>query len=112
MNIAWDLSLAGYAPANSVISAASASGASNSTRWPAPGTISSRAYGSTTHWSAICNANSLANCDYIEVGAVLNIPTLAQTDTQRPVATATPEPTADAMTPQPTAEAMTPDRRR
>ena len=73
------------------------------------GTISSRAYGSTTHWSAICNANSLANCDYIEVGAVLNIPTLAQTDTQQPVATATPEPTADAMTPQPTAEAMTPE---
>ncbi len=73
------------------------------------GTISNRAYGSTTHWSDICNANSLANCDYIEVGAVLNIPTLAQTDTQQPVATATPEPTADAMTPQPTAEAMTPE---
>lgn len=73
------------------------------------GTISNRAYGSTTHWSAICNANSLANCDYIEVGAVLNIPTLAQSDTQEPVATATPEPTAEAMTPEPTAEAMTPE---
>ena len=73
------------------------------------GTISNRAYGSTTHWSAICNANSLADCDYIEVGAALNIPTLAQTGTQQPVATATPEPTTDAMTPEPTADAMTPE---
>ena len=73
------------------------------------GTISNRAYGSTTHWSAICNANSLANCDYIEVGAVLSIPTLAQTGTQQPEATATPEPTAEAMTPEPTADAMTPE---
>ncbi len=73
------------------------------------GTISTRAYGSTTHWSSICNANSLANCDHIEVGAVLNIPTLAQTDGQQPGTAATPVPTADAMTPEPTADAMTPE---
>jgi uncharacterized surface protein with fasciclin (FAS1) repeats len=73
------------------------------------GTISSRAYGSNAHWSAICNANSLADCDHIEVGAVLNIPTLAQTGVQQPGATATPAATADAMTPEPKADAMTPE---
>jgi uncharacterized surface protein with fasciclin (FAS1) repeats len=73
------------------------------------GTISSRAYGSNAHWSAICNANSLANCDHIEVGAVLNIPTLAQTGVQQPGTTATPVATADAMMPEPTADAMTPE---
>ena len=71
------------------------------------GTISSRAYGSNAHWSSICNANSLADCNHIEVGAVLNIPTLAQTGVQQPGAT--PAATADAMTPEPTADAMTPE---
>ena len=65
------------------------------------GTISLRAYGSTTNWSAICTANSLTNCDIIESGDVLTIPILAQTDTSGTGGTATPAATAAA-----TADAM------
>jgi uncharacterized surface protein with fasciclin (FAS1) repeats len=68
------------------------------------GTISLRAYGSTTHWSAICTANSLTNCDLIEAGDNLTIPILAQTDTSGTGGTATPAATAEAM-PEATAEA-------
>ena len=69
------------------------------------GTISLRAYGSTTNWSAICTANSLTNCDLIENGDVLTIPILGQTDTSGTGGTATPAATAEAM-PEATAEAM------
>ena len=65
------------------------------------GTISLRAYGSTTNWSAICTANSLTNCDIIETGDLLTIPILAQTDTSGTGGTATPAATAAA-----TADAM------
>ena len=94
------------------------------------GTISSQAYGSTVYWSSICTANSLSNCDIIEVGDVLTIPSQADAEALRtgggaptPVATAaetpvateeaTPTATPDAMaeatataTPAATAEAM------
>ncbi len=85
------------------------------------GTISLRAYGSSTHWSAICTANSLTNCDIIEVGDVLTIPILGQTGTSGTGETATPAATAEATsaatavataaataeaTPEATAEAM------
>ena len=69
------------------------------------GTISLRAYGSTTNWSAICTANSLTNCDLIENGDVLTIPILGQTDTSGTGGTATPAATAEAM-PEATADAM------
>jgi uncharacterized surface protein with fasciclin (FAS1) repeats len=69
------------------------------------GTISTRAYGSNRYWSAICTANSLANCDHIEIGDVLTIPTQAQADEYLSGSVATPAPTADAM-PEPTADAM------
>ncbi len=68
------------------------------------GTISLRAYGSTTNWSAICTANSLTNCDLIENGDVLTIPILGQTDTSGTGGTATPAATAEAM-PEATAAA-------
>ena len=94
------------------------------------GTISSQAYGSTVYWSSICAANSLSNCDIIEVGDVLTIPSQADAEALRtggeaptPVATAAETPVAteeaaptatpDAMaeatataTPAATAEAM------
>ena len=44
------------------------------------GTIASRAFGNSDYWSAICSGNALANCDIIEVGDVLTIPTMAQAD--------------------------------
>ena len=69
------------------------------------GTISLRAYGSTTNWSAICTANSLTNCDLIENGDVLTIPILGQTDTNGTGGAATPAATAEAM-PEATADAM------
>ncbi len=81
------------------------------------GTIASRAFGRSIYWSAICAANpQLANCDRIEVGDVLTIPTKAQADallagsgtpapTAEPILEVMPEPTAEAM-PEPTAEAM------
>jgi uncharacterized surface protein with fasciclin (FAS1) repeats len=69
------------------------------------GTISTRAYGTDRYWSAICTANSLANCDHIEIGDVLTIPTQAQADEYLSGSVATPAPTTDAM-PAPTAEAM------
>lgn len=81
------------------------------------GTISAQAYGSTGYWSSICTANSLSNCDLIEVGDVLTIPSQADADaylagavptpaaTADPTAVATPTPTADAM-PGATATAM------
>ena len=89
------------------------------------GTISSQAYGSTIYWSSICSVNSLSNCDLIEVGDVLTIPSQSDADAYRtggaptPAATAvetvvaTPSATAEAMpeatetaTPAATAEAM------
>jgi uncharacterized surface protein with fasciclin (FAS1) repeats len=69
------------------------------------GTVSTRAYGTDRYWSAICTANSLANCDHIEIGDVLTIPTQAQADEYLSGSVATPAPTTDAM-PAPTAEAM------
>ena len=63
------------------------------------GTISSQAYGSTVYWSSICTANSLSNCDIIEVGDVLTIPSQADAEALRtgggaptPVATAAETP--------------------
>ncbi len=93
------------------------------------GTISTQAYGSTEYWSSICTANSLSNCDLIEVGDVLTIPSQADADaflaggaptpaattaaTAVPTAAASPTATADAMpgptatvTPAATVEAM------
>ena len=61
------------------------------------GTISSSAYGSTLYWSAICSFNSLSNCDLIEVGDTLNIPTLAQAEAIRTGGTVAPTATPDAM---------------
>ncbi len=69
------------------------------------GTISSRAYGTAGYWSAICSASSMANCDHIEVGDVLTIPTQEQAAAHLGGSVATPAPTADAM-PEPTADAM------
>jgi uncharacterized surface protein with fasciclin (FAS1) repeats len=69
------------------------------------GTISSRAYGTAGYWSAICSANSMANCDHIEVGDVLTIPTQEQAAANLGGSVATPAPTADAM-PEPTSDAM------
>ena len=69
------------------------------------GTISSRAYGTAGYWSAICSANSMANCDHIEVGDVLTIPTQEQAAANLGGSVATPAPTADAM-PESTADAM------
>lgn len=68
------------------------------------GTISSQAYGSTVYWSAICTANSLSNCDIIEVGDVLTIPTLAEAEAYRTEGAPTPVATA-AETPLATEEA-------
>ncbi|MYH60925.1 MAG: LysM peptidoglycan-binding domain-containing protein [Caldilineaceae bacterium SB0675_bin_29] len=73
------------------------------------GTISSQAYGSTDYWSSICTANSLSNCDLIEVGDVLTIPSQADADAILGGAVPTPAATADATavaTPTPTADAM------
>ena len=61
------------------------------------GTISSSAYGSTIYWSAICSFNSLSNCDLIEVGDALNIPTLEQAEALRTGGTVAPTATPDAM---------------
>ena len=73
------------------------------------GTISSDAYGSTIYWSSICTANSLSNCDLIEVGDVLTIPSQTDADGYRtgadPTPAATAEGTVDA-TPTATADAM------
>lgn len=78
------------------------------------GTISSQAYGSTVYWSSICTANSLSNCDVIEVGDVLTIPSQADAEALRtggeaptPVATAAETPVAtDEVTPTATPDAM------
>ena len=73
------------------------------------GTISAQAYGSTGYWSSICTANSLSNCDLIEVGDVLTIPSQADADAYLAGAVPTPAATADATaaaTPTPTADAM------
>lgn len=69
------------------------------------GTISNQAYGTTTYWSAICNANSVANCDYIEVGSTLTIPTREQAEAYLAGGRPTPVATADAMLPDPSAVA-------
>ncbi|MDE0199852.1 MAG: fasciclin domain-containing protein [Caldilineaceae bacterium] len=60
------------------------------------GTISSQAYGSTEYWSSICTANSLSNCDLIEVGDVLTIPSQADADAYLSGGAPTPAATADA----------------
>ena len=77
------------------------------------GTISSQAYGSTIYWSSICTANSLSNCDLIEVGDVLTIPSQADADVYRtggaPTPAATTAATAEATevaSPTATPEAM------
>ena len=78
------------------------------------GTISSQAYGSTVYWSSICTANSLSNCDIIEVGDVLTIPSQVDAETLRtgggaptPVATAAETPVAtEEVTPTATSGAM------
>jgi len=77
------------------------------------GTISSQAYGSTEYWSSICTANSLSNCDLIEVGDVLTIPSQADADayltggTPAPAATAVATAVATAaVTPTATADPM------
>lgn len=79
------------------------------------GTIATRAFGASRYWRAICNANSLANCNVIEVGDVLEIPTRAEADTllasagtAAPAATTpTPAATTPAPTPEATPEATT-----
>jgi len=68
------------------------------------GTISSQAYGSTTYWSSICTANALSNCDIIEVGDVLTIPSQADAEAYQAGDVPTPVPTA-AETPAATEEA-------
>lgn len=77
------------------------------------GTISSSAYGTTAHWNAICNVNSLDNCDIIEVGDVLTIPEQQELGSVSAAPVATPTPADDAMagetpsaTPEATEEAM------
>lgn len=78
------------------------------------GTISSQAYGSTVYWSSICAANSLSNCDLIEVGDVLTIPSQADAEALRtggeaptPVATVAETPVAtEEVTPTATPDAM------
>ncbi len=73
------------------------------------GTISSQAYGSTVYWSSICTANSLSNCDLIEVGDVLTIPTQTDADAYRTEDAPTPAATAaatEAASPTATADAM------
>ena len=72
------------------------------------GTISSQAYGSTVYWSSICTANSLSNCDLIEVGDVLTIPTQTDADAYRTEDAPTPAATAaatEAASPTATADA-------
>ena len=73
------------------------------------GTISSGAYGSTIYWSAICSFNSLSNCDLIEVGDALNIPTLAQAEALRTGGTVAPTATPDAMAGSTATATATPD---
>ncbi len=73
------------------------------------GTISSSAYGSTIYWSAICSFNSLSNCDLIEVGDALNIPTLAQAEALRTGGTVAPTATPDAMAGSTATATATPD---
>ncbi len=73
------------------------------------GTISSQAYGTTEYWSSICTANSLSNCDLIEVGDVLTIPSQADADSYLSGGAPTPAATAVATavaTPIATADAM------
>ncbi len=73
------------------------------------GTISSQAYGSTVYWSSICTANSLSNCDLIEVGDVLTIPSQTDAETIRTGGAPTPAATAEATeaaSPTATADAM------
>ncbi len=59
------------------------------------GTISSGAFGTTEHWNAICTVNSLDNCDIIEVGDVLTIPTEQQVGSVGSVTAPTPVPTVE-----------------
>lgn len=62
------------------------------------GTISSGAFGTTEHWNAICTINSLENCDVIEVGDVLTIPTQQQVGSVGSETDPTPVPTVEVVT--------------
>ncbi len=42
------------------------------------GGIAKRAYGNTNYWKAICSANELENCDRIDIGDELLLPTQAE----------------------------------
>ncbi|HXF60575.1 MAG TPA: fasciclin domain-containing protein [Caldilineaceae bacterium] len=56
-------------------------------------------YGNMSYWRAICDYNNLANCDVIEVGDELRLPTLAEIDagiSPSTAAAATPTPAATA----------------
>ena len=44
------------------------------------GSIAERAYGYSKFWSAICSANSLEDCDVIQIGDELMLPTQAEAD--------------------------------
>jgi nucleoid-associated protein YgaU len=44
------------------------------------GSIAKRAYGESKYYSAICSANSLENCDFIQIGDELMLPTQAEAD--------------------------------
>ncbi len=44
------------------------------------GAIANRAYGNVNYWKAICSANELDNCDRIEIGDELLLPTQAEAE--------------------------------
>ena len=44
------------------------------------GAIAKRAYGATKYWKAICSANELENCDLIDIGDELLLPTQAEAE--------------------------------
>ena len=44
------------------------------------GTIAKRAYGTINYWKVICSANELENCDLIDIGDELLLPTQAEAE--------------------------------
>ncbi|MDE0199421.1 MAG: LysM peptidoglycan-binding domain-containing protein, partial [Caldilineaceae bacterium] len=44
------------------------------------GAIANRAYGNVNYWKAICSANELDNCDRIDIGDELLLPTQAEAE--------------------------------
>ena len=44
------------------------------------GSIARRAYGKADYWKAICSANELENCDRIDIGDELLLPTQAEAE--------------------------------